>query len=103
MTRVVNLHHDPRYDVYIGRTGRGFDGYFGNPVLPGERCKRCDRIHYAPAQTLRCFEQYMLERMANDPEYLERVRGLRGKVLGCFCVPSPCHGQVYVSWLEKNT
>ena len=29
-TRVVNIRKEA-YDVYIGRAGKGQDGYFGNP------------------------------------------------------------------------
>ena len=31
-TRVVNIKEE-KYDVYIGRAGRGQDGYFGNPFV----------------------------------------------------------------------
>ena len=31
MTKVVNLYKEP-YEVYIGRSGKGKDGYFGNPI-----------------------------------------------------------------------
>ena len=35
-TTVVNLFKN-KYDVYIGRAGKGQDGYFGNPfpLKPG--------------------------------------------------------------------
>ena len=33
-TRVVNIREED-YDVYIGRAGRGMDGYFGNPFRLG--------------------------------------------------------------------
>ena len=33
-TVVVNIHKEP-FDVYIGRTGRGQDGYFGKPFRMG--------------------------------------------------------------------
>ncbi|WP_459803031.1 DUF4326 domain-containing protein [Herbidospora sp. RD11066] len=41
-------------------------------------------------EQLRRYESYLTGR----PELLERVPELRGKVLGCWCVPGPCHGQV---------
>lgn len=90
------------YDVYIGRAGRGEDGYYGNPHVRGERCFRCGETHLTPASTLPCFEQYFLERLGSDPEYRARIRGLRGKVLGCFCLPhAPCHGRVMARWLDR--
>lgn len=33
-TRVVNIYKE-KYDVYIGRAGRGENGYFGNPYQLG--------------------------------------------------------------------
>ncbi|GHV10010.1 hypothetical protein FACS1894162_2160 [Bacteroidia bacterium] len=35
MTKVVNIKNS-RCDVYIGRAGRGQDGYFGNPFRLGD-------------------------------------------------------------------
>lgn len=90
------------YDVYIGRAGRGEDGYFGNPYARAERCCRCGDVHLTATSTLPCFERYFLERLGSDPEYRARVRGLKGKVLGCFCLPgAPCHGRVMARWLDR--
>ena len=101
-TTVVNLRAHA-YDVYIGRAGHGHDGYFGNPYARGERCSRCGEWHLSAASTLPCFEAYFLERIGADPEYRARVRGLRGQVLGCFCVPgAPCHGRVMATWLDRS-
>ena len=35
-TVVVNINKE-QFDIYIGRAGRGEDGYFGNPFRIGER------------------------------------------------------------------
>ena len=43
MTEVVNLRYS-EYDVYIGRAGHSFDGYFGNEHPIGY-CKICDCVH----------------------------------------------------------
>lgn len=94
----MNLREEP-YDVYIGRSGK--DGTFGNPIRPGRRCFQCDEVHDKPGDTLLCFEAYFRERLENDHEFAERVESLRGKALGCFCKPRPCHGDVIVSYLEK--
>ena len=34
-TRVVNIRYE-ECDVYIGRAGKGCDGYFGNPYYLGK-------------------------------------------------------------------
>lgn len=95
VTRVVNLRREP-YDVYVGRAGHGQDGYFGNPVRTGETCPVCGEVHRERGETIACFEVYARRRMQTDPTYARRVRDLRGKVLGCFCKPKPCHGDVLV-------
>lgn len=96
---IVNIHRDRLFgmhldDVYIGRAGRGFDGYFGNPVRVGVACPECGRIHTSPGDTLPCYTRYLDRRLSQDAEFRRRVARLRGKRLGCFCKPKPCHGDV---------
>jgi len=80
---------DPSY-VYIGRAGRGMDGYFGNP-FPG-----------SGGSSLPKYREYFLSRLGSDPEFKRRVLELDGKTLVCFCKPSPCHGDVIKEWVEKQ-
>lgn len=75
-TRVVNIHKEA-YDVYIGRVGKGQDGYFGNPFRLKQGMDR--------GGTLAGFREYFYRRLANDAEYRRRVHELQGKTLGCFC------------------
>jgi hypothetical protein len=73
------------YDVYIGRPSD-----WGNPFshLPASAAKW--RVA-TREESIRKYEEWLLE----QPELLERVRQeLRGKVLGCWCSPLPCHGDV---------
>lgn len=91
MTRVVNIKRGEACDVYIGRKGRGEDGYFGNPYRDGTR-----------EHNIRRFREYFANRIEKDSEFRHRVLELKGKRLGCFCAPRPCHGDVYVAWLESN-
>lgn len=81
-------------EVYIGRAGRGYDGYFGNPVSYALPCPMCQQVHDTRASTLPCFRVYAEQRLLADPEYRQRVRDLHGKILVCFCSPLPCHGEV---------
>jgi len=89
-TRVVNLRKD-RYDVYIGRAGRGQDGYFGNPFPLGEQPR---------GATIERYRGYFLNRLRTDEQFARRVRALKGKTLGCFCKPHPCHGDVIAEYLD---
>lgn len=93
-TTVINIHSGARYDQYIGRAGRGYDGYFGNPfrLQPGE----------PRGATLARYRVYFLNRVETDPEFRRRVLALRGKVLGCFCHPNPCHGHIIANWIDNQ-
>jgi len=93
ITSVVNGTKE-HYDVYIGRAGRGSKGYFGNPFQIGRDGTRHEVIQK--------FEAYFLARLDSDPEYNRRILALKGKILGCFCDPLPCHGHVIAKWVDAN-
>lgn len=73
---VVHCKRDP-YDVYIGRPSK-----WGNP-FPLE----------AEDDREECLASYRLW-LLNQPDLLAALPELRGKVLGCWCAPRLCHGQV---------
>lgn len=103
LTRVVSIRGGKSYDVYVGRPGRGEGGYFGNPYAKGRVCSRCRELHESAASTLPCFLAYFLERLGDDAEFRVRVRDLKGKVLGCFCLPGdPCHAVIISNWLNRS-
>jgi hypothetical protein len=76
VTTVVNLKDD-FYDVKISRPGR-----WGNPFLIGQDGTREEVI-----------EKYR-EWILTQPQLLAQLPMLKGKRLGCLCVPLPCHGNV---------
>ncbi len=75
-TRVVHCKRDG-YDVYIGRPGT-----WGNPFRIGRDGGRDEVIARYEAW------------LGRQPALLARLGELRGKRLGCWCVPRPCHGDV---------
>jgi len=93
-TKVVNIRCSD-YDVYIGRAGRGEDGYFGNPF----------RLRYNEPRgaTIEKFKKYFYDRLKTDPEFRRRVEALKGLTLGCFCKPDACHGDVIAEYLDILT
>ena len=91
-TVVVNIYKE-QFDVYIGRAGRGQDGYFGNPFRMGSGISREDAVQR--------FQKYFTERIQKDAEFNRQVLALKGKRLGCFCKPKACHGDVIADWLNK--
>lgn len=92
-TTVVNLRAAP-FDVYIGRAGRGQDGYFGNPfaIVPGRQTRE---------QAIARYAEWFANAVENDPAFRARVLALRGKRLGCFCKPAACHGDVIAAYLDE--
>jgi len=92
ITSVVNIYK-AFYDQYIGRAGKGQDGYFGNPfrLQPGE----------SRGSTIEKYRRYFYDRLQNDPVFKKKVHELRGKVLGCFCKPYSCHGDVIAEYLNS--
>ena len=78
--------------VYIGRAARG--GYktskWHNPFpLRSER----DR-----ATVLAQYRQYLL----GQTELLAALPELAGKVLGCWCLPKPCHGAILIELVNPQ-
>lgn len=103
-TRVVNVHVEP-YDVYIGRAGKGQDGYFGNPHPVDKICPVCSthsNVIHAQSMAVKAFKEDFDRRIKTDPEYRTRIHALKGKALGCFCHPKPCHGHVIAEYLEST-
>ena len=91
---VVNVRHNNRYDIYIGRQGQYGDGYFGNPIKRNHLCQECGLIHKEPGSTLECYERYLRHRISIDHVFAYRVKNLDGRTLACWCAPGPCHGHV---------
>ena len=85
-TGVVNKRKEP-YDVYIGRPS-----IFGNPLKIGVDGNR--------EEVVRKYKDYFYGRLENDEEFKTKVLGLKGKTLGCYCKPLPCHGDVIVEYQE---
>ena len=84
MTKVVNLRKE-KYDVYIGRGSK-----WGNPFIIGKDGTREDVISK--------YEMYIMDR----DSLIEALPELEGKVLGCFCKPLPCHGDILVRMVEDR-
>lgn len=65
------------YDIYIGRPGK-----WGNPFKLGRDGGR--------AKVIADYEEYLKTR----PDLMKALPELKGKVLGCWCAPDACHGDV---------
>ncbi|UJW28818.1 DUF4326 domain-containing protein [Saccharothrix sp. AJ9571] len=74
------------YDVYIGR-----GSVWGNPFPLPRLHTDADRAH-----VIERYERHLL----TSPGLLSRLHELRGKRLGCYCAPKPCHGDVLKRYAE---
>jgi len=82
--RVVHCKRES-YDIYIGRPSK-----WGNPFTIGPDGTRTEVIEK--------YRQYLL----NKPELLADLPELKGKTLGCWCVPKPCHGDILVKLANEE-
>ncbi len=81
--RVVHCKRD-KYDVYIGRGSK-----WGNPYRIGQHGDRDAVIALYASYIRRC------------PDLIAALPELRGKVLGCYCRPYRCHGDVLIELLHE--
>ena len=87
----VNLRSS-QYDVYIGRAGKGKNGYWGNPFLLGKDGNR--------EEVLETYRAWFNKRVIADLQFKLKLEQLKGKRLGCFCSPQLCHGDVIAEYLN---
>ncbi len=73
-----------KYDVYIGRGSK-----WGNPFVIGRDGTREEVIHK--------YENYFLR----NTTLINALDELKRKVLGCWCKPKACHGDILIKYLEK--
>jgi len=74
-----------RYDVYIGRPSK-----WGNPYLIGKDGTR--------KETIKKYRNYLL----SNKDLLNDLHELEGKVLGCWCKPKACHGDVLAELVNNK-
>lgn len=82
LTRVVNVKHEP-CEVYCGRACAGW------PASPWANRHRLEH----ESDRARVIAEFEKDLDAN-PVLLCRLVELRGKRLGCWCAPKPCHCDV---------
>lgn len=85
--RVINRHHGEPFDVYIGRPS-----CWGNPFYAGVTMFAGGTRVASRVEAVTRYEAWILQ----QPQLLARLGELRGKVLGCWCKPFICHGDVLV-------
>jgi hypothetical protein len=84
MTKVVHCKKE-KYDIYIGRPSK-----WGNPFSIGKDGNRKEVIEK--------YEKYIRTKKS----ILKDLYKLEGKVLGCWCKPKACHGDVLIKLIKEN-
>lgn len=82
-TRVVNRRVDS-FDVYIGRPSK-----WGNPYSHKKDTLAEFKVKSRSA-ALAAYEEWI----RSQPELLAALPELKDKVLGCWCKPKACHGDI---------
>jgi len=91
-TKVVHCKKEP-YDVYIGRPSK-----WGNPFT---HLNDTTRAQFKVATREEAIEKYE-EWIRQQPQLLADLHELDGKVLGCWCKPQACHGDVLVKLINEQ-
>ncbi len=84
MIRIVHNKNE-KYDILIDRTGK-----WGNPfVIPRDGTRR---------EVIAKYRAWIM----TQPQLIADLPRLKNKVLGCWCSPKPCHGDVLKELAEAE-
>lgn len=83
MTKVVHCKKEI-YDIYIGRPSK-----WGNPFSIGKDGTR--------EEVIQKYEAWLLK----QDNLLKALPELKDKILGCWCKPKSCHGDILIKYLER--
>jgi hypothetical protein len=83
--KVVHCRKE-KYDVLIDRTTK-----WGNPFRIGKDGSR--------EEVIKKYEQWIRK----HPRLLKCLPELKGKILGCWCKPEACHGDVLIKLINELT
>jgi len=100
--RVLNIRakvvhrSNHRFDVYIGRGNHGAN--WGNQFT----VKDGDKSLQSRIESIQKYREWLYQMIEKHPDKMvPRVADLHGKVLGCWCAPLPCHGDVLAEAAQK--
>lgn len=108
-TSVVNIATDS-CEVYIGRginhyahmltadIQPGSEGWLGNPHPIGW-CELCQESHTRES-CIEKFREDFYQKVQTDTTFRNYLILQRGKILGCYCKPKACHGDIIKAWLD---
>jgi hypothetical protein len=89
-------------NIYIGRAGVVFKNKerypkkssdFANPFKIGKDGTR--------EEVIQKYKQFISNKIDTQPHIKKQLLDMKGKNLGCWCYPEPCHGNVLLEFIEK--
>jgi hypothetical protein len=83
MCKVVHFKKE-NYDVYIGRGSK-----WGNPFSHKNGTTALFKVD-TRREAVEKYEEWI----KTQPHLMDDLHELKGKILGCWCKPLPCHGDV---------
>lgn len=90
---VVHFRRAP-YDVYIGRGSK-----WGNPFTHHRLDSTQAKWEVSSRnEAIRAYEEWL----KGQPDLMAALPELRGKILGCWCAPKACHGEVLARLAESQ-
>jgi hypothetical protein len=103
-TRVVHCKKEP-FDIYVGRQDHGC--HFGNAFA--HKKSKYEVVVVATVEEAVLFCKQWLEGTAwqhiepiRRRWILDNLHSLKGRTLGCFCKPGPCHGDVLAELADRS-
>lgn len=95
--KIVNIHSKQPYTIYIGRVSKTNPGLFGNKFVVG--------VHGPRGECVRLFREWFYSEEQDAIEYRRRVDAMidRDSILGCFCKPASCHGDVISEYVLSKS
>lgn len=92
MSKVVHCKKQA-YDIYIGRPSK-----WGNPFSH----KEGTLAKYKTDTRKEAIDKYREWILKGDGKHLlADLHELKGKTLGCWCDPLPCHGHILLEMIER--
>jgi len=99
MEKVVNLHtvngKRPYHDIYIGR-----ELYYPKAIFSLSKWHNPFRVkEIGLKKSLELYEKHI----RNTIRLWNALHELKNKVLGCWCKPNPCHGDILIKLLKEKS
>lgn len=95
--KVVHIKKE-KYDVYIGR---GNGSKWGNPFTHiADKRTAAKFVVASREEAIAAYHEWITN--GDGKHLLEDLHELKGKILGCWCSPQACHGDVLLKLIKEK-